>query len=52
MYVAADRVKSVVRFNIRPQAECIPAFWFKIVGIIAHILSIMKDISVKYKYKL
>ena len=52
MYVATDRVKSGVRFNIRPQAERIRAFWCKMVGIIAHILFIMKHINVKYKYKL
>jgi hypothetical protein len=37
MYVATDRVKSGVRFNIRPQAGCIRAFWCAMVGIIAHI---------------
>jgi len=51
-YVATDRLKSVEHFNIRPQAESIRAFWCKMLGIIAHILFIMKDISVKYKYKL
>jgi hypothetical protein len=46
MYVFTDRVKSGVLFNIRPQAGCIRAFWCKMMGIIAHILFIMKDISV------
>jgi hypothetical protein len=51
MYVATDRVRSGVRFNIRPQAGCIRAFWCNILGIIAHILFIMEDVSVKYNSK-
>ena len=50
MCVATNRVKSGLHFNIRHQAGCIRAFWCKMVGIIARLFLIMKDISVKYSY--
>lgn len=43
MCVATVRVKSGVRFDMCPLAGYIRAFWCKVVGIITHILFIMKD---------